>query len=79
MSAPIKDRFRTFECSYRYKGKFWALRIKATSFEDAKARLSAISFATVDGVDPIDIPVYMGPLAKVLCWLRNLAPPNSSL
>ena len=51
MTDPFDDtNFRWFACSYQHEGHTWALEFKATSLQDAKARLKAIASVTVDGV-----------------------------
>ena len=78
MTPPSEnEEFKMFTCSYRYKGAKWAVDFPATSFEDARARLSALHFGTVDGIlvcDPIPAqvgPVKTGFLIKAAVWIRN--------
>jgi len=59
--------------SYRHDGKHWELEIKARDAEDARARIKALAFAQYDGTLVTKIPATLGPLAKLVVWLRNAA------
>ena len=60
MNPPEKEQCKIFTCSYRHAGKTWSVDFPATSFEDAKARLSAMHFGKVDGVLMATIPAGPG-------------------
>lgn len=55
----MTDGFQTYEIEYGYNGKRWSLQIRAQSFEDAEARLRALSFGKVCGllVSEVYIPL----------------------
>lgn len=48
---------RTFLCDYSYAGSRWSVEIVATSFEDAEARLRALSRGKVAGEVQAVIPM----------------------
>ena len=71
---PDHPEYRLFTCSYRHQGREWGVYLYATDFNDAKARLSAIHFGTVDGVVDQVIPAYPGVMSYIRfkVWLTNL-------
>ena len=74
MDKPPKG-WMDFACSYGYDKKRWCLTIRATSFEDAEARLHAIgAWGKVDGGPMYEIPAHpgVGSLVKLYIWARNL-------
>ncbi|MDX2264338.1 MAG: hypothetical protein NW215_05150 [Hyphomicrobiales bacterium] len=59
--------------SYNFDGKRWALEIKASDAEEARARLGRIAFATYDGVLVAEIPVTpAGVWAKLSRAIRSV-------
>lgn len=67
------SRMQTHTFSYRHEGKLWALDIKAENADDARRRISALTYATYDGVLVAKIPATLGPLALLAVWIRNAA------
>jgi len=65
------EGFKTFLVSYRYDGSEWGLHIKARDFDDAKARLARLQYATVDGELAATIPASLGPTAPIITYVRN--------
>ena len=65
------DPFKAFECSYRYKGKLWGFELLAKDFDDAAARLQALTFGKVEGVIIGKVPVSAGPFIKAIVAARN--------
>lgn len=66
------DDYRTYSFTYRHDGASWALRIKASSPEDAMRRIVSIRYATYDGPIVAVIPVpkrAVGPLRWLLSKL----------
>ena len=57
------EKFQRFLYSYDYKGGRWGGEIMATSFEDAKKRLSRLQFATV--------PAEAGSLVSLVAAKRD--------
>jgi hypothetical protein len=60
--------FETYLFRYRYDGKEWGFEIKATSLDDAKARLSQMCFARYDGVLKYSIE-----MPERQRWVKRLA------
>ena len=74
MDKPPKG-WSDFACSYGHGKKQYCLNIRATSFEDAEARLRAIgAWGKVDGELMETIPAHPGggSLVKLYVWVRNL-------
>lgn len=63
--------FKTYLFSYNHAGKAWGLQIRATSPEDAKARIAKLAWASYDGEVVARIPASVGPLAMVVVAVRN--------
>lgn len=63
---------RTFLFSYRYNGSEWSLEIPAESAREARERLSAMSFARMDGELIAKFPVATGPIVRLTVWLKNI-------
>jgi hypothetical protein len=62
---------RTFLVAYRHNGAEWSLELPASNFEDAKARLSQLSFARIDGEVVAKLPSGFGLLARSATAIRN--------
>ena len=67
----IEGGNKTFLIRYRHDGAEWGLQLPARDFDDAKARLARLSFATVDGELVMSLPASTGPLAAILVACRN--------
>lgn len=68
----MSDQSKTYLCSYDYNGEQWEIEIDATSFEDARARLSALYYSgRVDGelIEQIVIPKLLP--SKWVEWLAK--------
>jgi hypothetical protein len=71
----LSNRFRTFLFSYRHAGAEWNLEIRATSEEDARARIDRLQYATYEGELVAKVPAAAGLLARAYVFVRNsLAP-----
>ena len=68
----MDNNFKTFTCSYPYKGSTWGFHILAEDFDDAEARRQAIALGRVDGELKAEISVRLVTLVKVWVWLANL-------
>jgi hypothetical protein len=66
-----KAEFNTYLFEYSYKGKRWDIDIKATSPEDAIARLHALANASYLGLLQGTVPAKFGMFVRLACWLRN--------
>lgn len=65
--------FKDFLVSYRYEGADWGATIKAQSFDDAKRRIEAMgAWGKIDGEHIATIPASLGPLVRLVVWLRNM-------
>jgi hypothetical protein len=67
----VRDDCKTFLVSYRYDGAEWSLRLPARDFDDARARLSRLQYATIDGELEMTLPASTGRLAAVIVAVRN--------
>jgi len=68
MEAP----FREYSFSYNHDGAEWSLRVKASSAEDARARIAKLAWARYDGEVIAVIPSSVGLLGRVAVFVRNL-------
>jgi hypothetical protein len=68
------SKLRTFLFSYNYEGAQYSFEIPAYSLDEAKARLSRITFAKYDGELMCKIPAVAGAgiFVRILTWLKNL-------
>lgn len=64
-------QFKHYLVSYNYEGSRWNIEVPAASFDDAEARVRALSFAKVDGELFAKIPASVGFLAPLMAWLGN--------
>lgn len=62
---------KTFLVRYRYEGAEWSVRLPAKDFDDAKARLARMPYASVDGELIAAIPASTSPLASIVVAVRN--------
>jgi hypothetical protein len=67
----MSERMQTHTFSYRHDGKLWALDIRASSPEDARARIGKLTYATYDGVVVARLPVALSPIGVAAVWVRN--------
>lgn len=66
----MSDGFQDYLFEYPHDGGTWALKVKASSPEDARARLKSLAWARYKGEVAATIPVP-GPLARVLAWVMG--------
>lgn len=66
----MKDEFKTYLFSYNYEGHSNVFQIKASSPEDAKARVARLAYATYDGelMAVIKVPTF---LERLVMWLHG--------
>jgi len=50
MMASSVSSYQTHLFHYHHRGSVWGFEVKATSEDDAKARLAKISYARYDGI-----------------------------
>jgi len=67
----VEQKYKTFVVHYRYDGAEWGIQLPALSFEDAKARLARLAYATVEGELVMTLPASTGPLAAIVTSFRN--------
>lgn len=67
------EEYKTYICNYRFDGGEWGFTIKARSFEEAKQRIKAMVWASVEGEVGAIIPAApgVGFLVRAYCWLLN--------
>lgn len=58
-AAMAEPEFRDYECTYSYDGTDWGIVVRATSVEDAQARLRRMAWGRVEGV--IALKIWAGP------------------
>lgn len=63
--------FKTYACTYRYQGSEWAIVIAATSPEDARRRMEAMTFGRVEGEHVATLPDMPRGLVYMLVCIRN--------
>lgn len=68
---PLDNTFKTYLFSYNYDGCSWCFEIQAENPEDARQRVSRLTFATYDGELVAKIPASLGLPAKAIIALRN--------
>lgn len=64
---------KKFLVRYRYDGAEWGFRLPARDLDDAKARLSQLAFARIDGELVMTLPASTGPLTGLIVACRNVA------
>jgi hypothetical protein len=63
--------YQQFICDYKFAGSSWSIVLQATSCEEAKERLTAISEGEVAGILKAEIPCQLGWLAKAWVFLAQ--------
>ena len=67
----IENGFQTHLFEYRHEGATWTIEVKASSEADARARIANLQYGTYLGTLQFKVPVELGVLAKMICWLQN--------
>lgn len=67
----LDDENKTFLVRYRYDGAEWGFKLPARDYADARARLSALTFGSIDGELVLTLPASTGPLASIATACRN--------
>lgn len=68
----MADNFKDYLVEYQFQGVRWGATIKATSFDEAKARIEAMgAFGRIKGELVATIPGALGPFVWLTVWLRN--------
>ena len=62
---------RTFLVNYQHGGQRYALELHAIDVEDAKARLNSLLYGRICGEVAVKLPAPLGPLASLICSVRN--------
>ena len=65
------DGYKTFLASYNHDGTRWSIELPARDYDDAKARLARLPFASVDGELIMTLPASTGPLVTIITAFRN--------
>ena len=67
----VSEQYKTFLISYRHDGAEWSLELPARDLDDARARLSRLAFASIDGELMMTLPASSGPIAPLFVAIRN--------
>ena len=68
----MSGSFKDYVVEYGYQGARWGATIKATSHEDAEARIRAMgAFGQISGELVATMPAVSGPLVRLIVWWRN--------
>lgn len=67
----VDETHKTFVIRYRHDGAEWGIELPARDFDDAKARLARLPYATIDGELIMKLPAATGPLAAIVTAFRN--------
>lgn len=69
----MKNKLKIYLFSYRYKDAQYSLEIPAYSLDEAKGKLSMMSFAKYDGELVAKIPSLpsIGIFVRIITWFRN--------
>lgn len=62
---------KPFLVKYQHDGERYAIELHATDAEDAKARLNSLLYGRVLGEVTAKLPAPLGPLASLICSVRN--------
>lgn len=68
----MSDNWETYLFEYNHDGSVWCFEIKASSAEDARERLDKLTRAHYLGTLQAKIPVELGLLVRLTCWIQNL-------
>jgi len=66
--GPDGKLYKTYDVEYEHEGSCWSVQIKATSFEDALARIRKLRWVTDDDIYEISsiIPVGNSPVLQTI-------------
>lgn len=68
----MNDGYKTYICSYRFEDGTWGFEIRARSFAEARERVKAMVWASVDGEIAMTIPVPGGHMVeRLVSWWRG--------
>jgi len=62
---------RTFLVRYNYAGAEYGIEIMARDADEARARLSRLAYAKLDGELVATVPTVLGPVAVAVAAIRN--------
>lgn len=62
---------KAFLVNYQHGGQRYALELHATDAEDAKSRLNSLLYGQVLGEVVAKLPAPLGPVASLICTVRN--------
>ena len=68
----MDNSFKTYLFKYFHDGSEWLLEIKASSLDDAQARINRLPWAKPVGELVATVPANYGLIARALCWVRNM-------
>jgi len=65
-------KFQTYLFEYEYDGSTWGFEMKASTPEDAEARVQKLPWARYVGELKATFPIGLGWIAKLICYFQNL-------
>ena len=74
----MHNKWPTHLFEYHYNGATWTVEIPAQSESDAKERVALLPTAKYLGTLQMKLPVELGFLARIMCWLQNFKALNFS-
>ena len=66
------ERWNSYLFDYGYDGESWSFEIPARSEQEAKERVEQLIGARYVGEIKLTLPARLGPLARLICTLRNM-------
>lgn len=69
----MESEYKTYLFQYHHDGSTWMVEIKATSLDDAQARIRKLPLAKPLGELVAKVPAGngLGFIARAICWLKN--------
>jgi hypothetical protein len=64
--------YKQYLISYRHGGAQWNIELKASSLDDARQRLSQLTFGKLEGEVIATVPGHAGPLVQLVAFTRNV-------
>jgi hypothetical protein len=71
LSSKSNERWNSYLFDYGYDGESWSFEISARTEREAKERVEQLANATYLGENKFTVPGQFGPLARLICAVRN--------
>lgn len=62
---------KTYLFTYRHDGAEWVFEVRATNEADARARVTKMAYATLDGELVAKVPASFGLIPRLIVSVRN--------